>query len=272
MISSSVSYFQTKFNNTTPEIRVHFENYFQLSGMSFVVIFSFISTILAKHVQIHYIIWCTHAIRFPLFCVITALTKINTDDWAMDFFILTIITICFFCASGSVFNSSTAALSSMMSPLLVKRTLLGESLAGLITTIIQLTTVSLSTTDPIQTGFYYFSIATVLYTASIVLFFVFMKNKYVRYYTDVSPTRRSGSIDCSGRQKLSFRQLMPKVIKFNLSSFFIACVNAMMYPAVLSLLQSSHANSTWGDKYFLLVCVFLVYNVGNFSGKITSLF
>ena len=276
MFITATGYFQGKFNATESEtIIINFPSYLQIGGIVSNVVLSMSSMIIIRYVRIPHLINLSNTIMLAGFIFTTFLTKINTDSWAVTFFVLTNVVFCIMSALTALYVSSMMAMASMMPPHSIKGFFLGQALAGLFATCLSIITLSIPGANTDDAGFYYFLIASLTLSASLMLYVVFRKMPYVRFYLEKgeeSSSLESEKLDGEVVETLTLFQLFRATQKYSLASFFALLYTLVMFPAVMSRLKSTGPDGRWSETYFLPVIVFLGFNVGDVCGRISSSF
>ena len=108
--------------------------------------------------------------------VVTALTKIDTDSWAEESFIIVMLMYCINGISHGIMTSSHSILCTMIQADLLKTYYVGKGLAGLAGSAVALTTLAFPTVDVISAAFYYFMVMTLLTMVGATLLTVYLLN------------------------------------------------------------------------------------------------
>lgn len=89
-------------------------------------------------------------------------------------------------------------------------------------------------------------------------------------FNDSSPSS-SSSVDRNYLQP-NFRVVFSKVWFFGISEFFVFLVSLSVYPAITILVESTHKSdrSAWTNIYFLPVTNYLIFNSGDYLGRILA--
>ena len=67
--------------------------------------------------------------------------------------------------------------------------------------------------------------------------------------------------------KVNPLKILGKIWMYAFSVFFIFAVTLACFPAVTVQIVSNHTGTAWGDKYFIPVVCFLLFNVGDYVGR-----
>ena len=162
--------------------------------------------------------------------------------------------------------------------------------AGLFATVLSIITLSIPGADPVQSGFYYFLIASISLALSLVGYVVFNRLSYVKN-TTLRSDETEGRVEEGTRKEEGVFDVFMKIWKFCATSLVTLMITLACFPAALSALRpissdsdstlhpnssafagslSSEPESIWSSTYFLPVITFLFFNIGDVLGRITS--
>ena len=204
--------------------------------------------------------------------VITALAKINTDSWAKEFFMAVLILHSINGASHGLMTSAHSMLSTMIDATILKTYYVGKGLAGLVGSAIALSTLAFPSLDVVSAAFYYFLVMTLLsFIVGIGLTLYLLNLDLVKERTIAANYKKE---ETQNEAAMSLgeitRELKPQCISALLSTIS----SLVVFPATMTNLKSMNptTGTAWSDKFFLPVTVFLVWAVGDNSGKILTEF
>jgi len=272
MVITATGYFAAKFSETnSTQIETGFPSYFQIGGIGSNVAFSLSSIVLLKYVPIKPVLITCNTVALIIFVVMTVMSKQITVTWPMSFFYISNVIFCVACAVSAAYISGMMAVASMLTPTAVQGFFLGQGAAGLFATLLSIITLSIPGADPVQAGFYYFLIAAISLALSLVAYLLFSRMSFVRNNT----MRKEEKIeDQAGADTsdLSAFQVFMKIWKFCISSLITLLITLACFPAALSALRSTSTDTTsrWTTTYFSPVMIFLIFNIGDVLGRVTS--
>ncbi|XP_063676956.1 equilibrative nucleoside transporter 3-like [Bolinopsis microptera] len=271
MVITATGYFAAKFSETnSTQIETGFPSYFQIGGIGSNVVFSLSSIVLLKYVPIKPVLITCNIVALIIFVVMTVMSKQITVTWPMSFFYISNVIFCVACAVSAAYISGMMAVASMLTPTAVQGFFLGQGAAGLFATLLSIITLSIPGADPVQAGFYYFLIAAISLALSLVAYLLFSRMSYVRYNT----MRKEEKIEdqAGAGADLSACQVFMNIWKFCISSLITLSITLACFPAALSALRSTSTDTTsrWTTTYFSPVMIFLIFNIGDVLGRVTS--
>ena len=205
--------------------------------------------------------------------VVTALAKINTDSWAEEFFILVMIMYCINAVSHGIMTSTHSILCTMIQADLLKTYYIGKGLAGIAGSAVALTTLAFPTVDVISAAFYYFMVMTLLTMVGATLLTVYLLNLDLVKQRTVK-TNYSEDENTEQNEVMSLKEIARAIKMQSISGFLVTVNSLLVFPATLTNLRSvdPKPGTDWSDKFFLPVTVYLIWTIGDNSGKILTEF
>ena len=269
MFVTATSYFESKFNNSTPDIQQNYQNYFQTGAIITDVLFSFLTVPLARFIEIPRLVYFSNSVMLGMFALTAAFAQVDSSTWAREFFYLTEAIFCVMSASSSIYISSIFAISSSLDPAYIFAFLVGHSLSGIIAAVLSIITLSIPGIDFVSAGFWYFVAAAVILLFSLVIFSTF--HCHLNQADHTKEYRTLSGPDSSEEEKIPIRRLIKDTLVHGYSCFFTRYITMLLFPAVLSTLKSTaNPASPWASRYFLPVSLFLVFNVGDLIGRFAA--
>lgn len=268
MFITATNYFEAKFNNSSPGIEENFPNYFQTGAICVDVLVSFSAVPLVQRFSPVKLIYVANTIMLVMFAITSVLAKVDSRTWSLAFFIITEISFCIMCGGGALYISTMWAITSAMNTIYTEAFLIGMSTAGIIASILTIITLSIPGVDFVGAGFWYFVAATVILLLSLLLFSQF----HLYYYQqDRTPESPSPDPSISTSLKSPLMKLVKDTLPQGYACFCVLYFTFIMFPAVLSTLEScGDPDSLWAKRYFLPVSLFLVFNVGDLIGRLVA--
>ncbi|KAL5249361.1 hypothetical protein ACHWQZ_G018278 [Mnemiopsis leidyi] len=271
ILLNAEGFFRKKLSNT------YFENNFSLflqaSAVFSNLLGSFLMFFLSKMFPVRKLVLvATLTFSLPLI-VVTALAKINTDTWKIEFFVIILIMYSINAVSHGLMTSAHSILCTMIEPSLLKTYYVGKGLAGLAGSAVALSTLAFPTVDVVSAAFYYFMMMTILtLIGATALIIYFLNLDLVKQRTMKQNYMKEE--ERSQEELMSLKDITV-VIKTQCISGLLATISSLLvFPATLTNLQSVNPKpgTDWTDKFFLPVTVFLVWAIGDNAGKILTEF
>lgn len=153
----------------------------------------------------------------------------------------------------------------------------GQALGGIFASLAQIIALTFGAAPKI-TAFVYFTIGCIVLAIAILSYMISSKSLYFKYYTVIrhslvkSNNRR---LNTGGHRKDSepkFREVLRKIWLYGFSEWIVFVTTLSVYPAVTVLVPSQfHGNGhIWNDIYFIPVVNYLLFNSGDYIGRIVA--
>lgn len=153
----------------------------------------------------------------------------------------------------------------------------GQALGGVFTALIEIVTITFAS-DPRSSALIFFSIGNILLVLSLVAWMLMSRTQFFKYYT----TNRSGALSPkNSRLQLQrqpsmmepvFRDVMNKMWLYGFTEWLVFVVTLSVYPSVTVLINSEGRGNghPWNDVYFIPVTNYLIFNSGDYLGRILA--
>lgn len=208
------------------------------------------------------------------FMMNTALIEVNTDQWQDKFFDFTIFSVIIMNISTAILSGGLFGISGLFTSEYVTAVISGQALGGVFTAIVEIITLTFGVSAK-TAAFVFFMIGNVILVVSLVAYIAMAKTEFFKYYTverlalvKEQEERRSGHVEVEP----SFRHVLNRIWLYGFTEWMVFAVTISVYPAVTVLINSqSHGNGhPWNDIYFIPVTNYLIFNSGDYLGRIVA--
>ena len=272
-------YFKFKFTNDE-NIANNFENAFSVGTQiptTLGLIFNLYLTsnqLVSRPVRV----LCCLFVCTACFMVATLLTTLDTRTWTEEFYKITMggIVINSFCIG--IYQGSIFGIAGGVGPLFMLAAVQGIAVGGIFTTISSL--VSLSVSNSVSTSaFAYFLTATLITFLCIFAYvFLFRLNFIKLSFKGSVKKSEDNSLMIIQISKKPFKetssvlQVFGKIYPSALSVLALFVITIAVQPAVISNIKSVNSGngSQWNNAYFSNLVCFLIFNCGDFAGRIVA--
>lgn len=223
-----------------------------------------------------------------LFVITTAFVKVNTDDYQDYFFEFTLTTVFVINIFSAILTGGLFGIAGMFSCRYITAVIGGQALGGIFTALAEVISITFAT-DPIISAFIYFLVGTVILVAAIILYISMSKTLFFKYH--INQSHKKANALCinadSGTSEITattiatvnrnylqpdWKKICGKIWMYGSSVWLCAITTLSVFPAITVLVKSidyGHGNK-WNDIYFLPVINYLVFNTGDYLGRIIS--
>ncbi|CAH0554569.1 unnamed protein product [Brassicogethes aeneus] len=255
--SVATQYFLYKFRNTSlgedwnnatlrNTMQKEFGVYSTIFGSTPLIIFMTLTTVYGQRINVRTRISWSVAFMLMAFAVSTVFISVDTDDWQLYFYILTMFLIALKSAANSVLGVSLFEVLTKFPRKYMVWYLTGEGIAGPFNSILQIISLAIGT-DIKSSALIYFLCGVFVMSITLLLFTLTRFSKLYLYYIGKSDT-------VARRKFLSWPETKFIISKIWSSIFiFLIMISGLQFisPAVTSLVVSQDQQTPWGTTYFL---------------------
>lgn len=211
----------------------------------------------------------------------TALVRVNTDQWQDEFFDITIGSVVIMNIATAILSGGLFGIAGLFPTEYMTAVVSGQALGGIFSALAEIVTLTFAT-EPTTSAFIFFMIGNVVLFLCLLIYIMLSRTKFFKYYTverflKVQPeqrtlTSRPGGATTAATIEPSFRNVVNKIWLYGFTEWLVFAVTLSVYPAVTVLVNSElHGNGhPWNDVYFIPVTNYLIFNSGDYLGRILA--
>ncbi|XP_054927886.1 equilibrative nucleoside transporter 3-like isoform X2 [Dermacentor andersoni] len=208
------------------------------------------------------------------FSIVTAFVKINTDNWQVGFFILTVILISLLNVFVSWLQGGITGLAALLPSDYMHSLVIGMAVGGLFASVLQIICL-LGHTEPTTAALAYFLCAIFVFVVALVCFLVMLSTDFFVHCVkspevNIQDLITNSDLEIKASTTLILRKVWPQAA----SAMYVMAVSLAVFPAVAVLVVSSNveSGSAWTGRFFMPVCGYLLFNAGDLTGRIVCSF
>ncbi|KAK7079056.1 hypothetical protein SK128_003325 [Halocaridina rubra] len=239
-------------------------------------VFLFINSLYSDRIPQRIRLLTSLTLMIIFFAITTALTQVNTDTWQTGFFIITIIIIFLINSSGAIFQGGLFGVAGLFPERFMTAVMSGQAIGGVFASAARIISLSVGAADAIS-AFIYFMIAVVVMILTICCYIFMSKTEFFRHYANRqaheknnaelveklhTETQEEGSI-LAGYFEI-FKEIWPLGLSVTGVFFFTLAA----YPVLCVKILSTAENNSWANVYFQPVATFLLFNTGDWIGRV----
>ena len=149
----------------------------------------------------------------------------------------------------------------------------GQALGGIFAAASNVIILSFGT-NHVDAAFWDFLIAIVFLASALIAFIILTKSEFYQFYAKDGVIQDKPKLDdpqvLDQQQKLSSMAILKQIWVWILSVFLCFFVTLSVFPAITVLVKSTSSGNLWSDKYFIPVGCFLVFNIGDYVGRMLA--
>jgi len=231
-----------------------------------------------------------------LFAFTAAMAMIDSDEWQTTFLYVTLASAVFININAAIFQSGLLGVAGKFPPKYIGGVFSGQAVGGIFAASTSVIMIMLGAPDQYN-AFFCFLFAVAFLTFSLVLYVWLTKSEFFQHYLgERSKVESIGAKEMekateNGHAAPEQEKLMdgphPPPVKvvipvrvnpllvfkqiflYAFSVYFVFTVTLACFPATTMLTQSVNADDyeIWAKKYFIPVCCFVLFNVGDYVGR-----
>ncbi|XP_057301546.1 equilibrative nucleoside transporter 1-like [Hydractinia symbiolongicarpus] len=267
-------YFSQKFEEDA-NIQGKFENAFALSAMFPNVISLFLNIFLTNRLSRGVRVITCLLIMIATFTVTTVLVKVDSQSWPDKFFVITVCSVIIINISSGVYQGTLFGVAGIVGQRYIQAIMSGQAIAGIFAALADLISKLAENDDTTTSAFIYFLIAVVVIAITAVSYTMLFKMPRMQFYFRRFERRSKNDVKIQQEVKpeqpdIPYWQIFKEIWPMAFSVTVVFGVTLSMFPAVLVKIRSTdEANgSMWNKKLFATVVVFLIFNCGDWVGRI----
>jgi solute carrier family 29 (equilibrative nucleoside transporter), member 1/2/3 len=225
-----------------------------------------------------------------LFVMTTAFVEINTDAYQDLFFEFTLTTVFVINIFSAILTGGLFGIAGMFSSEYITAVIGGQALGGVFTAAAEVMSLTFAT-DKIFSALIFFLIGTLMLIISLILYLFVSQTLFFKFHvnqshikantitsinTDEPPSPLTATTIASvSRAYLQpdWKKICGKIWSYGFCVFLCFVTTLSVYPAITVLVEpidKQKNHSVWNDVYFLPVLNYLLFNCGDYMGRIFS--
>ena len=277
------TYFDYKFTSDQ-SIQKKFENGFALAAMFPALISVFINIFLSSRLSRGIRVITGLMVMFTTFVATTALVKIDSQQWPGKFFAITIVCVVIINFSSGIYQGTLFGVAGIVGLRYTQAIMSGQAVAGIFAALADLFSKLANNThkgedDPTFSALIYFGLGASVIAITAITYIVLFKLPRMQFY--FKRFQRHAKNDLKARKEVEHSKAIPAVpywlifkqispLAFSVTVVFF--VTLTLFPAVISGIDSVNKSngSRWTNDLFSSLICFLVFNVGDWCGRVAA--
>merc|ERR1712141_894314 len=224
-----------------------------------------------------------------LFIFSDAMAKVNTDTWQKQFMSLTLFTVVIINIMVAIFQGGLSGLAGKFPPIYMGAVVQGQALGGIFAALTNVIMLACGA-DAVSAAFYDFLIAVIFLVSALGAFIILTRTEFFKYYANETPKENDGEenpadkeaeqlIENSGDtlnkppeiQNTSTLAILQRIWIWIVAVFLTYMVCLSVFPSITAQVEST-GTGIWSTTYFIPVGCFLLFNIGDFTGRMLASF
>lgn len=260
--------------DTKSELQVMFSSYLSIASMIPSTTFLLINTLISS--KVHHEVRSNVALAgmLILFTITAAFAKINVDDWQNEFFIITMVTVVLTNSFVAVFQGAVMGIANAFPAKFMQALMNGQAVGAIFASLVNIISIRIGV-SPENIGIIYFCFGILTLIITTLTHCALRKVRFYRHYiTQIKDAEDRAATHNMfyGLKENRIAQIFKKIWVYGFCAIFIFGGTLAVFPAVAVLVISENAynGSPLTNQYFIPVCCFLIFNLGDLTGRVVA--
>lgn len=237
--------------------------------------FLFINTLFSHKIPQRVRLITSLTMMIIFFAITTALTQVNTDNFQTGFFVITIIVIFLINSSGAIFQGGLFGVAGMFPEKYMTAVMSGQAIGGVFASTARIVSLSVGAADA-TSAFIYFMIAVAVMMLTMGGYLYMSSTEFYKHYTNSQTPDEGEKLHleagtASERGALAGHiEILKEIWPVGLSVTGVFFVTLGAFPVLCVKIMSTSENENWADIYFQPVATFLLFNIGDYIGRLSA--
>jgi len=272
------SYFSYKFTEDAT-IQDKFENTFALAAMIPGVLSLGFNIFLTGRISRNFRLATSLIIMFLAFTATTVLVKVDTEEKPKMFFAITVSSCIVLNLATGIFQGTIFGVAGIIGQRYMQAIMSGQATAGIFAAVADLATKVANPNydkEPTTSALIYFIIASIFIVITGIAWSVLLKLPRMEFYFRRFERHVDRDIQDNatnaGNEKIPYFMILKAISGKALSVFIVFSVTLTCFPAIMAGISSTNKGdgSIWDNELFSTLVVFLVFNLGDWIGRILA--
>ena len=279
MLYTVDAYWKYKFRNTTSDddtelttLQLEWASKLSMASMAPKLIFIFLNAFFGHKISHKPMLITSMVIAILLFVFSDIMTQVNTDEWQVEFLGITLCSVFIINAMVAINQGGLSGLAGMFPSEYMGAVVQGQGLGGIFACASNIIILSLGT-DHVGAAFYDFLLSLLFLTLALIAFVILTKSDFYKFYATNDgrgDLNEETLLLKSDEIVMGTLDVGRKVCLWIAAIFINFWVTLSVFPGIVVLVRSTTSGNEWSDTYFIPIGCFLVFNVGDYIGRILA--
>lgn len=206
-----------------------------------------------------------------LFIVTTIFVEVNTDAWQDTFFMITLSSVFVMNVASAILSGGLFGIAGQFPSEYITAVVSGQALGGIFSALAEIVSLTFGA-SPTSTAFVYFMVGNGVLLVALLSYIIMSKTVYFKHFTQLKKSKSNELIAGSTSTEPNFRTVFSKIWMYGFSEWLVFVTTLAIYPSVTVLINSQYKGNghIWNDIYFVPVVNYLIFNTGDYFGRILA--
>jgi len=267
------------------DLQMSWGPYLSMAAMIPNVTMLLVNAVIGHRMKVKPLLISSLVVIIVIFVFTDIMTQVNTDTWQTAFMIVTLFTVVIFNIMVAFLQGGLMGTIGKFPSAYMGALVQGQALGGIIAVGVNIMMLAFGM-DDVSAAFYDFMVAVAyLFTALVAYLFVSKTEFFLFYAEGAQPTKESNQheidqlIEDGNNTQMTVERKKPNflTVAYTIRVWIVAVFISFMctlsvFPSITQLAFSTgyEEGSAWSRRYFVPVGCFLIFNVGDFLGRILA--
>merc|ERR1719391_153494 len=259
----------TEQNSTHTKLQKEFTSYLAIASNVPNATFVILNVLYGQRFNLNLRLIAALSVMATLFVGVLIMTRIDSDGWQQWFLVSTLFMVVFLNICTAIYQGGLIGVCGKFPPSYMGGMMAGQALGGIFPALVNIFVIAMQV-SPEDIGFWCFLIAFIFVVLSLVAYCAVQTTHFFTFYAG---TAGGPQLSISGSPLGDVTTSIRKCWRFALSLFVVFGTTLSVFPSVIVLITSqyrSEPDNVWASTYFTPVSCFLLFNCGDYVGRILA--
>lgn len=216
------------------------------------------------------------------FTFTTVMVKTDTDSWQSTFLYVTLASVVAININAAIFQGGILGVAGRFPPAYMAAVFSGQAVGGIFASGTNVVVLALGA-SPSDAAFFCFLLSVIFLATAMAAYLVATRSSFYRHYLGemVAPVEEvlqedHKLLEISPRHqaklpvKVNPVQVLYCIWPYALAVLLTFLVTLGCFPAITVRARSTQTEGEWPEKFFIPVCCFLLFNIGDYVGRLLA--
>ena len=271
--------------------------YLAVANMVHFVIFLTLNSVIGHHFRALPRLLTSLILNIFSFSFTTAMVKVDTDAWQSTFLYLTLASVSFIMVNSAIFEGGIFGVAGKFPPAYMGAVFSGQAVGGVLVSGTNVLILALGASAE-QSAFICFLISVIFLSAALLSFALVTRMEFYQHYlgenspaiailetkpetatllqtpnVPVSILKAKDDHDApiEPLSQVSPLRVLLQILPYALAVHLVFLVTLSVFPAVsMQVVSTADPGTVWATKFYVPVACFLLFNIGDYIGRILA--
>jgi len=260
-------------NSTTPtKLQKEFTSYLSIASNIPNALFVILNVFYGQRFGINQRLLGALAFMATLFVGVLIMTKIDSDAWQSWFLFSTLLLVVLLNVCTAIYQGGLVGVCGKFPSKYMGGMMAGQALGGIFPALVNIAVIA-GNVSPESLGFSCFLTALLWVLLSILAYTAASTAQFFKFHAGLQVTAAGNAQDPGTNIEISYKEILRKSWRYQISVLVCFFSSLTVFPSVTVLITSQYSSdpsNVWATTYFTPVACFLLFNCGDYLGRILA--